>query len=60
MWGSTEIVFLVALLPSCFALRYDPAQVAFNLNENKTATDPTQYWGELGHLYLLGQDTDSL
>ncbi|KAI4100361.1 MAG: hypothetical protein LQ339_005534 [Xanthoria mediterranea] len=43
MWG---ILLLVSFVASCLALRYDPAQVAFNLNENTTATDPAQYWGE--------------
>ena len=28
------------------ALRYDPEQVGFNLNENKAATDPLDYSGE--------------
>lgn len=27
------------------ALRYDPGQVAFNLNSNQTATDPLDYAG---------------
>lgn len=43
MW---QVVLLACLLTSCLALRYDAAQVAFNLNENTTATDPAQYWGE--------------
>ncbi|KAL8689434.1 MAG: hypothetical protein Q9218_004894 [Villophora microphyllina] len=46
MWGCTEVVLFAALVTSCLALRYDPAQVAFNLNENTTATDPAQYWGQ--------------
>ena len=28
------------------ALRYDPAQIAYNVNTNQTANDPTDYWGE--------------
>ena len=28
------------------ALRFDPGQIGFNLNENETATDPLDYWGE--------------
>lgn len=27
------------------ALRYDPSQVDYNLNQNVTATDPLDYWG---------------
>ncbi|KAL8766393.1 MAG: hypothetical protein Q9209_006827 [Squamulea sp. 1 TL-2023] len=46
MWGITEVLLFVFFSTSCSALRYDPAQVAFNLNENQTATDPTQYWGQ--------------
>ena len=34
------------------ALIFDPEQVGFNLNENKTATNPLDYWGEwTGHQY---------
>ena len=34
------------------AYRYDPAYVQYNLNENKTAVDPLDYWGEWdGHDY---------
>lgn len=45
---------LLALLPSVtLALRYDPQHVGFNLNENKTATDPLDYWGSWeGHEYM--------
>lgn len=28
------------------ALRYDPGFADFNLNQNKTASDPLDYWGE--------------
>ena len=28
------------------ALRYDPSQVAYNVNTNQTADDPINYWGE--------------
>lgn len=35
------------------AFPYDPAQVAFNLNQNRTATDPAQYWGQWeNHTYF--------
>lgn len=27
-------------------LRYDPTEVGFNLNENQTAINPADYWGE--------------
>ena len=34
LFGSTAI-----------ALRYDPQQVLYNVNTNKSATDPLDYWG---------------
>jgi alpha-1,3-glucan synthase len=35
------------------ALRYEPDQVGFNLNQNATATDPLDYWGEWeNHTYF--------
>ncbi|KAI5785864.1 alpha-1,3-glucan synthase [Geopyxis carbonaria] len=37
---------LALLATAVTALRYDPAQVGFNLNENKTAVNPLDYWGE--------------
>jgi alpha-1,3-glucan synthase len=32
--------------PIISSLRYDPEHVGFNLNENVTAEDPLDYWGE--------------
>lgn len=45
--------FLAALLAiTTTALKYDPAWVGYNLNENQTATRPADYWGEWeGHTY---------
>lgn len=39
-------VVLLLLIPAVTTLRYDPDQVGFNLNQNQTATDPLDYWGE--------------
>lgn len=51
MWSVTALI-LVQLCALTVALRFDPDQVDFNLNQNKTATDPTDYWGERpGHTY---------
>lgn len=36
----------VALLTPIAALPYDPDQVAYNLNQNQSATKPQEYWGE--------------
>lgn len=34
------------------AYRYDPAYVQYNLNQNQTAVDPLDYWGQwTGHDY---------
>ncbi|KAJ9654948.1 hypothetical protein H2201_008910, partial [Coniosporium apollinis] len=37
---------LLSIIPVAKALIFDPEQVGFNLNENKTATNPLDYWGE--------------
>ena len=52
MWGSVGAV-LATLVISTNALRYDPAQVAYNLNTNQSAINPVDYWGEWGdnHTY---------
>lgn len=48
VWG----LWLVALVPLCLAYRWDPAYTEHNTNENKTAVDPLDYWGEWkGHSY---------
>jgi len=44
-----SIVFLasfVFLFPFVSPLRYDPAQVSWNLNQNQSATDPLAYYGQ--------------
>jgi alpha-1,3-glucan synthase len=49
--GVLRVLFFV-LCFTASALRYDPAYVQYNLNENKTATNPIDYWGEWkGHEY---------
>lgn len=48
---------LLLLIPAVTTLRYDPDQVGFNLNENETATDPLDYWGEwANHSYTPSPD----
>jgi len=39
-------LYLFLLLHHCLALKYDPAHVGYNLNENQTATEPRDYWGQ--------------
>lgn len=36
----------ILLAATVCALRYDPSQVAYNVNTNQTAIDPIDYWGE--------------
>lgn len=38
--------FVAALVASGQALRYDPEQVAWNLNTNQSAVNPVDYWGK--------------
>lgn len=43
---------LVLLAATSTALRYDPKYVEYNLNQNETAIDPLEYWGEWeGHQF---------
>jgi len=46
MAPSTRWRVLLLLVLAAPALRFDPDQIGFNLNENETATDPLDYWGE--------------
>jgi alpha-1,3-glucan synthase len=39
-------IALLQQIQDVSALPYDPEQVGFNLNQNQTATDPLEYWGE--------------
>ena len=41
-----QTLLFFVLAGAAFALRYDPEQADWNLNENDTATDPMEYWGE--------------
>lgn len=39
-------LLLGLLAATSTALKYDPAYLEFNLNQNQTATQPIDYWGE--------------
>lgn len=39
-------IVLATIFRPVTPLIYDPDQVAWNLNQNRTATDPLDYWGE--------------
>jgi alpha-1,3-glucan synthase len=40
------VLYIFVLLQHCLALKYDPAHFGYNLNENQTATEPRDYWGQ--------------
>ena len=51
------LTLLSLLATNTQSLRYDPEQVDFNLNQNKTASDPLDYGGgkqrKLSSLYRI-------
>jgi len=50
--GSWVCVVIAVLVTISRAYRYDPAYTQYNLNQNQTAVDPLDYWGEWqGHDY---------
>lgn len=49
------LLTICALLSNAY--RYDPAYTEYNLNQNETAIDPLDYWGEwTGHNYTTSPD----
>lgn len=49
---SVLFLSLASLFVRGSAYRFDPAYTKYNTNENKTAVDPLDYWGEWsGHSY---------
>lgn len=49
-WGG---VILVQLAVTAICWPYDESLTSFNLNENKRATNPAEYWGEWpNHTYF--------
>jgi alpha-1,3-glucan synthase len=36
----------ILLLQTCYAARYLPEEVDYNLNQNQTAENPLDYWGK--------------
>jgi alpha-1,3-glucan synthase len=44
-WASSSAL-LALLATTATAWPYDESLAAYNLNENKTATNPAEYWGE--------------
>ena len=52
MRGPVCLFVLALVISTSVALRYDPAQVLHNLNQNQTAVKPIDYWGQWdGHTY---------
>jgi alpha-1,3-glucan synthase len=55
--STTTWVPLLLVIPATYTLPYDPDQVPFNLNQNQTATNPLEYWGEWdNHTYNPSPD----
>ncbi|KAF2011183.1 glycosyltransferase family 5 protein [Aaosphaeria arxii CBS 175.79] len=46
MGAPSNFLSLLCLVLSVISLRYDPEHEGYNLNLNKTAIDPLDYWGE--------------
>ena len=41
-----SLVLLISIIRNSNTLPYDPSQEPWNLNQNHTATDPLDYWGQ--------------
>ena len=46
MWHFSALLVVILHTLLTTSLRYSPDHVGFNLNENQTAVDPLNYWGE--------------
>ena len=46
MWRLTLLIIANIFITLVAALKFSPDQVGYNLNENQTATNPLDYWGE--------------
>jgi alpha-1,3-glucan synthase len=56
-FGPRLLVLASALAHIGSGLRYDPDQVAYNLNQEENAIDPLDYWGEWSdHNYTASPD----
>ncbi|KAK2735900.1 Cell wall alpha-1,3-glucan synthase ags1 [Onygenales sp. PD_40] len=54
-WLTGSLLALVA--PTALSWPYDPEQIRWNTNENKSATNPADYWGEWkDHEYFPSPD----
>lgn len=48
---------ILCFFPLVLGLKYDPTQSSWNLNQNDTASDPLDYWGEwANHTYHPSPD----
>ena len=46
MGGVLRSLLVLVVAAVSWAYHYDPAYLAYNLNTNKTASTPTEYWGQ--------------
>lgn len=52
--GCSLLLFVSVCFTAIYGLKYDASESAWNLNQNDTAIDPLDYWGEwTGHNYTL-------
>lgn len=58
MAGPIHLLTLLIAAACSWAYHYDPAYIAYNLNANRTARSPTDYWGQRveGHKYHPSPD----
>ena len=46
MFVRPAALLLVVFTALGLAIKYEPDQISWNLNQNQTATNPSQYWGQ--------------
>ena len=49
MFSSLTALLLLLLTSTTLCIKYETDQVLWNLNQNQTATDPLDYWGQWGN-----------
>lgn len=55
--GRSLLLLVSTCVTTILALKYDPSHSKWNLNQNETATDPLDYWGEWeNHTYHASPD----
>lgn len=56
-WGYSSSLILISLSVLGVCWPYDESLISYNINENETATNPAEYWGEWpDHEYFPSPD----